>query len=713
MRLLLAARTILVTVSFAADYTVDPVSRAVHLTYEVPANAPDEVIVKCSWKSGNIEGHGSVPITPLLSETAINLVATEDWSRWRAGECVERNAAGLVRTVVFTPALDDVREGVLDAVFHIAVADAEGRGLAAYDIPVRSDTRDVVFIDDWARVTNADALNEADGWTWPGDAPESTSGTALRGPADTPHPLPQLSYPLDRSGWYAIHVATPSGYGIKLRLSSDERSDLLSSSRPGQEVFWRWAKMDRQHLVLSQPHAYTGWASAAIDYVKLVPLSEAQVAELEASFGEPDKFVAGYFEPYSWAFVEHVMETLQHRMPLTTYPEARIGLVDIQIGRFGMKSVFETRRTDQLLYSTIGDPIGDVVRPTTDNVGRMQQFTNTLDAELRYAKELGLLAHANFGASNCYPGSPLQGDFSKNHPEWVRGSQLRFEVPEVRAYALGLYREALEIGASGISIDFCRYPETIDVAETATGFLRELRVLADEFSAKRGALVPILVRFPGTGVRLADRFDYATWARDRLVDYVCPSNIQGRHMHIDMAPYFKALKDTDAILLPELDALGWGLPFPGPFLWRAQQVYEQGAPGIYVYQADGRVLGTPGDRRTMRRLASSEGIRDYWVNEAMERPRRSKGIFITRPHEFGVYHGYERIRIWTEGVPLGPVEVYLDNQLVNRMEGPPYLVGTEGDESDDVIPSGDYTLRIRAQDGEGWLEQEFAIQGAG
>ena len=279
----------------------------------------------------------------------------------------------------------------------------------------------------------------------------------------------------------------------------------------GKEVLWRWARLDRQHLVVRQRHSYAGWVAARIDYVKLVPLSEPTRCGLEAAFAGPaDKLVAGYWEPYSWAFHDNVEHTLWHRAQLSAFVEARVSLVDTQINRFGAKAVYETRLTDQLLGATIGDPIGHVARPTTSNVGKMQQFTNTLDATLRYASQLGLQAHANFGASNCYPGSPLQGEFSKGHPDWMRGSALRFEVPEVRQHALGLFREALEIGAPGVSIDFCRYPETIDTPATCNQFLAALRRLADEFGSARGCHVPILVRFPGTGVRRSALFDYRT-----------------------------------------------------------------------------------------------------------------------------------------------------------------------------------------------------------
>ncbi|HNT87442.1 MAG TPA: hypothetical protein PKL84_06210, partial [Candidatus Hydrogenedentes bacterium] len=393
------------------------------------------------------------------------------------------------------------------------------------------------------------------------------------------------------------------------------------------------------------------------------------------------------------------------------FAEARIGIVDTQIGRFGMKVVYESRATDQLLYSTIGDAVEGDPRPRTDNVGRMQQYTNTLDATLRYAREFGLRAHANFGASNCYPGSPLQGDFSKAHPDWMRGSALRFEVPEVRAYALSLYREALDIGATGLSLDFCRYPETIDAVETCNLFLRELRALADEFGVRRDARIPVLVRFPGTGVRRHELFDYATWAREGWVDYLCPSNIQGRHHHVDMAPYFEAVAGTRCLLLPCVDGLSWGLDMPGPFLWRVARLYDQGAPGLYVYQADGRILGRPEDRRCMRLLSSSDAVKAFWEDDARLRPGCSKRIHLSRPSEPGsAYHRWERIRIWVEGVPLVPLEAYVDDELVTRVEGPPYLVGTEDYSSDDGIPSGEHTLRVRVRDGDGWLEQSFLVE---
>jgi hypothetical protein len=701
---------------------IDSVTRFVKVSYVVPKEVPDEVTVNCAWSKPGANGWKAANVTPDISETGKALVPVSEWKAWATeGKIVERRAAGLVRTVIFNPYPDAQVDGKVDVDFRIQVQGGDGKSLAEYVTRVQADNSDVVYVEDWSNcLTKSEIVTEGESspgkWRWKSgiDLSEGVSfGNALYGDATNDAPLKPLAYALDLSGNYAIFVLTSYTKGpINLRLSGDERSDTVGTRLPRDEVLWRWAKMDRQNLVLSGPHQYTGYIPAHVDYVKLVPLPDDVYAKLTAIYTMPqDKLVAGYFEPYSWAFFDNIVSNLQHREPLRAFADARVPWVDIQIGRFGMKVVYESRKTDLLLYSTIGDPIGDIAVPKTENVGRMQQYTNTLETELRYSKELGLRAFANFGASNCYPGTPLQGDFSAKHPEWMRGSALRFEVPEVRAYALSLYREALELGAPGVSIDFCRYPETIDTAETCTGFLRELRELADEFSKARGERVPVLVRFPGTGVRLAEFFDYATWANEGLVDYLCPSNIQGRHMHIEMAPYFEAVKGTKCTLLPCLDALSWALPFPGPYYWRLKQIYDQGAPGVYVYQADGRVLGRPEDRRAMMLLGSTAAIDAWWKEDDAKRPLRSKAIYITPPHEFGKYHGYERIRIWVDGVPMGALEAYIDDTLVTKVDGPPYLVGTEEYESDGVVPKGEHVLRVRVKDGDGWLEERFVING--
>ncbi len=700
----------------AGKVWIDPVTRYIHVTYRVPAGAPDEVVVRCSWAPAGTEEWRPARVTPLLSETGLRFTREAQWREWmEQGRIVERRAAGLERTVVFHPYPEAEVAGKVAIRFRVQVQGADGKSLSEEQAPVQADNTDVVVLNDWSKVLQKDLVSPearapAGRWSCP-------AAGRLTGSSAPDLPLRPLTYPLGLRGTYALFVGTPAHVGMRLRLTGDEGGDTVGSPRPGEEVFWRWCRMDRQHLVLQQPHGHKGYSTAQIEYVRLVPLSPEVLRELEGPLAaQPDKVVAGYFEPYSWAFAEDVRHTVQHREPLAAFAEAGVQILDIQVGRFGMKSVYETRRTDQLLYSTIGDPIGTPETPVTDNVGQMQQYTNALDAELRYAGDLGLAAHANFGATNCYPETLLQGDVTKEHPDWRRGHALRYELPEVRRYILDLYHETLEIGAPALSLDFCRYPEGIDKAETCTAFLRELKALREEFSRARKKPVPLLVRFPARGVRLWPNFDYRTWAREGLVEFLCPSNIQARHMHFDIAPYVEAVRGSKCKLLPVVDGLEWGLQMPGPFLWRVEQLYDAGVDGVYVYQADGRILGWPADRRCMRLLGSSRAVRAWWEQEERLRPRRSKGIFVTPTHSGigdGKYHGWDRLRVWLEGIAMREVELYLDGNLVSQFAGPPYLLGTEENESDGVIPPGEHRLRVRARDGDGWLEQTFTVKGAG
>lgn len=706
------------------EFKTDPITRYIHITYPVPDDAPNEVVILCFWSNPGEKKWQPAKVIPYISETALRFITEDEWNEWIFnGKIKEYNANGLKRTLIFNPYPEVQKEGRVNINFRIQIQSNDGKVLSTQQTLIQVDNSDVVYLEDWSQVLQKECIvldtSETGDRTWSYannlDPTNVTYGNALIGKQWRKDlPLPQLTYSLNLTGKYAIFVCTPKNYSINLRLSGDERTELLWSPKPFQETLWRWTDLTRQHLIIKQPHYYTGYIEGKLDYIKLVPLPSELIEKLENRFDTPDKIIAGYFEPYSWAFFEDIQESVQHREPLIAYKEARISIVDTQVGRFGAKVVYESHLTDQLIYSTIGDPIAGVV-PTTDNVGKMQQFTNTLKNELQFAKELGLTLHANFGATNCYPNSPLQSDFSKNHPDWMRGGVLRYEIPEVQNYILSLIKETLEIGAEGISIDFCRYPEGIDKPETCTQFLHQLKKLRQEFSLIHNKPIPLLIRFPAQGVRHWENFDYKTWIKEELVDYLCPSNIQGRHMHFDITPYVNTVKGTSCKLLPVIDGLSWGPELPGPFLWRVQQLYETGADGIYIYQADSRIClhNKPADRHCIRLITSSQAVNNWWKQYKEQNTQFSKRIYI-QPSEDGdyEYHPWERCGIWIEGIEPHEVEIYLDDKLINRYSHPPYIVGGEDYQFDNLITKGEHTLHIRAKDNNQLLQQTFQIQGA-
>jgi hypothetical protein len=340
----------------------------------------------------------------------------------------------------------------------------------------------------------------------------------------------------------------------------------------------------------------------------------------------------------------------------------------------------------------------------------MQQYTNTLGTELRYARLLGLQMFANLGATNTYTGTPLEAEISKQHPDWRKGSRLRYEVPEVRQHMLALFEEALEIGAEGISLDWCRYPQSVEKTETVTGFFRELRKLADTWAQRRGRPVPVLTRFPARGVPGWQYMDYTTWAKEGLVDFIAPSNIQGRHMNFPLREYVDGVRGTRTKLIPCADALHWGLAWPGMWLERVLHQYEQGADGVYIYQADAAVLDSPGMHRAVAISGSLDALHEWSRREAAAQPHYSKGIYITPPLRNGLYTPWGRLRVWVDGFPRGALELWIDGKLINRYEVPPYVLTSEDRNDDSTIAAGRHKLVVRAWDGSAWLERDFAVE---
>lgn len=688
---------------------VDPVTRYIHVSYTVPSTAPDEVKVTCKWSPAGKNDWHPADVMPLISDTGKPLVPNDARSEWTRGVVTEKRAAGLRRTVIFDPYPDAQKNGRVDAEFRIDISTPSGEPISTQTALLQADNSDVVYLTDFSKVFQKDEVKntQTEGkWLL---TPDSSGGNRLT--CQDKIAVRPLTYPLDLTGHYAIFVSTQKDGGpIMLRLSGDERNERVSSSKFDREVFWRWAKMDREHLVIKQRHYFTGFTESSLDYVKLVPISDKIASDLSAQFiGKHDKFVTAYFEPYSWAFYGDIRENYQHREPISAYAETGVDAIDISCGRFGSKSVYEGRKTDQLIYNTHGDPINDKV-PVTDNVGRMQQYTNTFTTEMKYAREMGADVNAQFGATACYVDTPLQGDISKVHPEWRREDSLLLSVPGVQDFMLGVYRELLTLGAPGITIDFCRYPDGTDSAADCNKFMRSLRKLADEFGKARGEHIRITVRFPSKGTRKWECFDYKTWAHEGLVDYLCPSNIQGVYQFIDVKPYLDAAKGTKCKVTPEIDAIEWGPIMPNQFLWWAKHLYDEGAHGVYIYQADG-AINSREVRECLSLLTSTEAIGRWLKKDADQVPNRSKGIYITPAMTSGGYNFWERCRIWLEGVKPGKVETYIDGKLIGTFDGPPYMVGTDGYESDKIVPTGEHTLLIRAQDGDGWLEQKYTIKG--
>ena len=707
----------------------DPVTRYVHLSYDVPNGVPGEVEVCCKVRM-HAEGTWEPAVVwRYMSPTASALVPHADWAVGvRKGAFVEYGCSGLTRTAIWNPFPKFAQQS--SAILKIELS-ADGSLLAAAETVVGLNNDDVVLLDDWSRVlqtkyVSADPCPREAVWWWRTgqlgeDAP--LDGTSLEAKEKNIE-LPQLTYPLDLRGPYALFVSLPPKLcGMELRLSGDERTEDFGYAshvapdttdpaiRHGGEAFWKWCDMDWQNLVIRQPYRtvyeYEDDFHAALDMVRLVPLSQQEVQHLEDEWraDAQRRLVIGYQEPYGWSFTQKIETNLQHREPILAFSEARVDMLDIQFMRGGSCSVAETRVGTQLVVETHGDPVRGEV-PHTDNVGRMVQYTNAFESQFKYARQLGIEPRANMGATNCYVGSNFESEFSKQHPDWNEGSALLYEIPEVREYILSLFEEMLEMGARHLSVDWCRYPDALKSKETVTLFLQKLRELSARFWCAEKGTVIVLVRFPARGAPMNEFMDYQTWIAEELADYLVPSQIFNCPLCFEIEEYLEAARGSKTTILPNVEPC---VPMPGLWFDRLLNCYEAGAEGVFIYQCDAPV-NRADTRRYISLAGSYEALKRWKDRETKEQSRYSKGIYLSEPHNKRAYQPFERLRVWVEGVDGLAVELWVDDRRINSYEGPPYILGSEAPDDDHLIPAGEHVLLVRAQDGEAWLEQEFAIR---
>ena len=132
-------------------YSVDPVTRLVHVSYQIPKSAPDSITIdvkateygKNHWKPAHVQ--------KLRSETAIGLCPGKDWDQeLLQGKITERNAAGLQRTFIWSPYPEFEKDGHVNAILRVTLS--YNKIKITEKITVITDNSDVVYIENWDNV---------------------------------------------------------------------------------------------------------------------------------------------------------------------------------------------------------------------------------------------------------------------------------------------------------------------------------------------------------------------------------------------------------------------------------------------------------------------------------------------------------------------------------------------------------------------------------
>jgi len=238
--------------------------------------------------------------------------------------------------------------------------------------------------------------------------------------------------------------------------------------------------------------------------------------------------------------------------------------VDTFVWGFGVgPTVFHDSKYADVFAAHL-DTIEDVAswRAYENTMSLINRGLDPLDVMINRAHEVGMdfigslrLTHSSdpADAKNAH-----NWQFKIDHPEWVlkgddsdpgRKNSFNWIYPEVRAERFAIAEETItRYDVDGLELDltfgsyYFEADEVADNMHVLTGFLRDLKKVADEAGAKRGRPIEIGARLiPSLKANNDAGFDIETWFKEGLLDFAVP-NVYG-HIPIDPDFPFEWLTD--------------------------------------------------------------------------------------------------------------------------------------------------------------------------
>lgn len=287
---------------------------------------------------------------------------------------------------------------------------------------------------------------------------------------------------------------------------------------------------------------------------------------------------------------------------------------------------------------------------------------DTLQVVTGACHEAGMRCYASLRMNGDYPASwmgeglprMLNSTFWWQHPEFrVRGkkgedqTKLSYAFPEVRAFKLGILREAAERDIDGINLDFLRHPNFFgyeepliaafkakhgrDPRELAgddprwlqlrgdimTGFLRDVRKLLDDAGQKKGRHLGLSARVDWKEYKTWG-CDIDTWLKEGLLDYLVLAQHTLGGYEFDLTPFVQKARGTGCAILfgeeatlsghdrtpAEDKAIAEGKMTPPPRTTLSLEQYQSRAARWYAAGADGVHLFNEGSIKVMSVLGS-------------------------------------------------------------------------------------------------------------
>ncbi len=521
--------------------------------------------------------------------------------------------------------------------------------------------RPAIYISDLNRSRPSAALSPTprqNHWqTIPYEA-EGVSGTMLV--ADSECTAPTLELPLDVKGWHAIHLGVWTDWedsALRVKLSGAPCFTPVFTSRPEptgekwhsgfatiREGFWIHADLTGRNLYVSQ----IGGRRAGLAYVKLEPLSEAEVAAIKQDQARTDtkRLIAyndaAHLEPRS---LEGMRGELEHFRDSDF--QKLLWCIGSGSETYFFSSVGETALREEWDY------VEEFLASWVEGFRILKaQGTDPLTTVIEYAHSFGLELHGMYlvGGWVYPPNHGFESKFYYQHPQWRCVSRsgrpvtrMSYAFAGVRNFLLALFREVAERGADGINLGFVRglpcllyeqpmidgfqqlhnqdprdLPENDPLwlrfkAGVMTEFMRALRNELNQVGAEQGRTIQLSAYvLNNEALNLEHALDPAAWAREGLVDFIIPYPLHNV-MDMDIAAFVKMTRGTQCKVYPEVMPRRQS---PADYREKALSFYAEGVDGLAFWDASSAYrVGFKDEWSMVRRLGHKDELAGWAPDE--------------------------------------------------------------------------------------------------
>ncbi|MEZ5344965.1 MAG: family 10 glycosylhydrolase [Pyrinomonadaceae bacterium] len=485
---------------------------------------------------------------------------------------------------------------------------------------------------------------------------------------------PNVSLDLNKNGWYAVYVGL-GGMGrfafgqeseARIKLSGDtafQHRHYSGKEDDIEEVFFKAADLTGQKLEIAQMRmklledgripAYP--RHTVVMYVKLVPLTEKEVAWIKADRAQKDsKKLIGTMDAFSWLGRNSPSTKAEFLENFEAFRHTDFGTLVWQI--VGGDIVNYDSKVGTIVGSLADDPPRTGDGNVTESVNKyIEQGLDTTEMAIEAAHSMDKKILIGFRSAAWQTPPAFEDYFSsqfyRDHPEWrtydrdgTPVMRMSYAVPEVREHIYSLLREIMAKKPDGIEIIYFRglpmmlwedafveqfrkkygadakaVPENdrriFELrGEIMTGFMRDVRKLLDEAQKEHGRREPYLLT-ASVVHNEADNIKYGLdverWVKEGLIDKI---SIFPAAFHTDTSKpmeldWFRRItKGTKTQFYPIM--IGWNLSSYEDAMASARKYYDAGSGGLTFW--DPYPTGTYRPRPPQREKSYRYAVPGYW-----------------------------------------------------------------------------------------------------